>query len=235
MIVTVIGYNPTSKLLAKKMGVERNLTRADVAIIYGLKRKERRLLDSGIYGIVINQRDAVINASDKLKAFSIFKEKGVLCPNYNINKYKVNRPVLGRKINHTQGKDIIYIDSYKKYPKRDFYVEFKPIDKEYRYHVIGGKVIPTLKYNGVTEGKGAYCRNSKTGWKMTTCRPRASVSRIAEQAVRVLGLTFGAVDIIESHGTIYALEVNTAPALIDKRAEQYAHELWRVIHENTTS
>lgn len=228
MTTTVIGYNPTSKLLAQTLGVERNLLNADIAIVYGLKKKERQLLGDGVYGKIINNRQAIINASDKLLAFRLLREAGVPVPNWNESIEGLRLPVLGRKIKHTQGKDIVFIGNESEIgmnPPRDFYVEFMSIDKEYRYHVVGDKVIPTLKYDGQTEGKGGYCRNSKTGWKMTTCRPRRSVTRIALAAVKALGLDFGAVDIIESDGEIYVLEVNTAPALIDVRATQYAETL----------
>jgi hypothetical protein len=132
--------------------------------------------------------------------------------------------MIGRKDFHSQGKDMVFIESEEDIVPMDYYIEYVPIKKERRYHVVKGNVIAaSYKYGGETEGKGEYCRNFKTGWRFSEYKPEPKLATVAKKAVDALGLDFGAVDlIIGEDNKIYVLEVNTAPGLIEKRAECYA-------------
>lgn len=96
---------------------------------------------------------------------------------------------------------------------------------EYRVHVFNGRVILYQKKsrrvdddgNVVTaEGAEADVRNLESNWVYRTgnLRRLERVELLAIDAVRALGLDFGAVDIImDGEGAVYVLEVNTAPGL----------------------
>lgn len=96
---------------------------------------------------------------------------------------------------------------------------------EYRVHVFNGQVILYQKKsrrvdeegNVITpEGEEADVRNLSSNWVYRTgnLRRLERVELLAIDAVRALGLDFGAVDIImDGEGAVYVLEVNTAPGL----------------------
>jgi glutathione synthase/RimK-type ligase-like ATP-grasp enzyme len=110
------------------------------------------------------------------------------------------------------------------------YVEFIPNEREYRLHVIGGMVVSVqrkyLERPHLSEG--GFVKNHAHGYVFKTPERglNASRHRAAIQAVELLGLDFGAVDMVVDHeGKEYVLEVNTAPALSPKRIEQYVTAL----------
>lgn len=96
---------------------------------------------------------------------------------------------------------------------------------EYRVHVFNGEVILYQKKsrridedgNVVTpEGEEADIRNLDTNWVYRTgnLRRLERIEQLAIDAIDALGLDFGAVDIIkDTEGTVYVLEVNSAPGL----------------------
>jgi hypothetical protein len=135
--------------------------------------------------------------------------------------------MIGRDFHHTQGKDMVFIESEEDMVPKDYYIEFVPIKKERRYHVFKGNVIAaTYKYGGERDGKGKYCRNHSTGWKFSSCKMEPKIAGLAIKAVEAVGLDFGAVDIIIGEDDkAYVLEVNTAPGLIEKRAKDYAEAI----------
>jgi hypothetical protein len=226
MRATIIGLGSSSRLLSDTMGLLRNRRRADVAIAYGYKGKSRERLNSGRYPIIINRPEAVEKSSNKHKSLEIMREAGIRVPNYNRVGGLLKLPILGRDFYHTKGSDIRYFETMGDVTPCDYYVEFLPIEKERRYHVIGDKVVSaTFKQNGSREGRGWYCRNTTTGWTFKTYTPEPELSEIAVKAVKAFGLDFGAVDIIISGGVPYVLEVNTAPGLCPIRADIYAKEL----------
>jgi len=226
MRTTLIGFGESAQLLADTMGIMRNRRNADVAIAYGYKRASRERLNSGRYPIIINRPEAIEKSSNKFKALQIMREAGVPVPNFHRDWQFLQFPMLGRNNNHVKGTDIEYYQTAGDVKSRDYYIEFMPIEKERRYHVIDGKVVSaTYKQNGDREGRGAFCRNTATGWTFKTYTPEPALSEIAVRAVGAFGLDFGAVDIIISDGKPYVLEVNTAPGLCPLRADIYAKAL----------
>lgn len=231
MNITLIGFGDSATLLADTMGIMRNRRNADVAIAYGYKRASRDRLNSGRYPIIINRPEAVEKSSNKFKALEVMKSAGVAVPNFSREWEDLSFPCLGRDNNHVKGTDIKYyaydVDTIDN--ESEYYIEFMEIEKERRYHVIDGQVVAaTFKQNGETTGRGAYCRNTTTGWTFKTYTAEPALSEIAVKAVEAFGLDFGAVDILISGGKPYVLEVNTAPGLIEKRAEIYAQELQKL-------
>lgn len=102
---------------------------------------------------------------------------------------------------------------------------------EYRVHVFDGDVILYQKKsrrvdedgNVVTaDGAEADVRNLASNWVYRTgnLNRLERVERLAIDAVRALGLDFGAVDIIrDADGNVFVLEVNTAPGISNSETE----------------
>jgi hypothetical protein len=96
---------------------------------------------------------------------------------------------------------------------------------EYRVHVFNEEVILYQKKSRkvdadglveIAEGETADVRNLASHWIYRTenLKPTPQIEELALASVEVLGLHFGAVDIIkDAEGDLFVLEVNTAPGL----------------------
>lgn len=225
--LTVIGKSDDAKLLAEYLGATMNDFTADVGIRYGSMRM-------GHFKKMFNTDRAVCTSSDKYSSLELFKRAGLPVPMASINPNDLQYPMLGRRFFHSQGKDIVAFKSRNEYfsifPHKytsecDYYVQFIPVQHEYRVHVVCGEVVNiAVKVGGE---KDVYCRNLKTGWTMKDSvgwmKKIPNLKEIAKKAVACLGLDFGAVDVLlGKDGKPYVLEVNTAPGLIERRADIYA-------------
>ena len=125
------------------------------------------------------------------------------------------------------GEDIPVVPLYVKYIKKQ---------KEFRVHVIFGKVvdIQQKKKREGFENANFQVRNHANGW--VYCRENitepAGLRDNALNAVAALGLAFGAVDIIwnEKQNKCYVLEVNTAPGLEGSSVKMYADNIWEKLN-----
>jgi hypothetical protein len=214
----VIGKSDDAHLLAQMLGCQMNRD-ADVLIRYGNR-------DPFKGEIEINTIPALENARHKYKSLEIFTKKKLPVPKFALKRYDLRSPMLGRRFHHQCGTDIIFIKT-KKEPirDRDYFIEFLPVQTEYRAHIVCGQVISLAeKVGGRVEG--VYCRNLRTGWTFEERRPEdlchPDIVKMSKKAVKVLGLHFGAVDILISKGKPFLLEVNTAPGIIERRAKLYA-------------
>lgn len=126
---------------------------------------------------------------------------------------------------------LVYAPLYTKYQKKTY---------ECRVHVFNGKVIDAQikrkKTGDTNTTTDTYVRNIHTGW--VYCRedftlPDAA-NVLAVEAVRALGLDFGAVDLIynKHHNQFYLLEVNTAPGLEGTTLTNYIKEIVNVCKTN---
>lgn len=113
------------------------------------------------------------------------------------------------------------------------YVKYKSKQKEFRVHVFQGKVIDVSeKRKSLTHGLvlNQYIRNHENGWIF--CRDAISepldLRPVSVAAVSVLGLDFGAVDVIwnKAEHKCYVLEVNTAPGIEGQTIIAYAKEIY---------
>jgi len=182
---------------------------------------------------------AIENASNKLKALNIMKEAGVSVPWFTNNKEKAKDKVssinygnmVGRTTYHQGGSNFeICVD--KTDVSSDYqsshWLELIPIHKEWRVHVFQGEVIGVSRKTDEDVGyriTNRYTRNHANGWRFIRCdldRVQPRLKELGIEAVKSLGLDFGAVDIILSDGTestsegdrkYYVLEVNSAPSV----------------------
>lgn len=109
------------------------------------------------------------------------------------------------------------------------YVKYVKKQKEFRVHVAFGEVIDVQEKRQQKEYEGDtnfQVRNHQTGW--VYCREDivepAGLRDMACKTVSLLGLDFGAVDLIfnAKRNECYCLEVNTAPGLEGTTVDKYA-------------
>lgn len=115
------------------------------------------------------------------------------------------------------------------------YTQRIPAKEEWRLHVFFDDVITwakKMKKNGMKGNK--FVKNSENGYVYAhkVAEPDDKMKELAKKAVRLMGLDFGAVDILrKGDGTCYVLEVNTAPGLDTATATAYINALERA-YEN---
>ncbi len=192
---------------------------------------------------VINHPSCVRLASDKLSTLREFQRAGVNCPDFTTDIEKATRmalegPVIARTLLRSSGgRGITFIPregliepEIDGHPVR-LWVRYIKKVKEFRVHVMGGRVIDVQEKRR-RRGEGDInhrIRNHEGGWVF--CRediePDPRRDELAIKACSALGLDFGAVDIVfNRHYDVYnALEVNTAPGLQGSTLETYKNAL----------
>lgn len=118
----------------------------------------------------------------------------------------------------------------KELPDAPLYTRYVFKTREYRVHATQTKVIDTQQKvrDPKQEPKDWKVRSHDNGFIFQRNNVLANAARdaLAIQAVTVLGLDFGAVDIVEDKkGTFYVLEVNTAPGLEGATIASYVDAL----------
>ena len=164
---------------------------------------------------------------DKLKSLQIMQDSGVSVPKFWDNRHIIplhEYPILSRQYYHSCGTDIFML----KLPKNrgDYYVQYIPKVAEFRVHVIGTTSFISQKTSRCSEN--TICWNYHNGFIFRdiniykSARATHSMRDLAYKAIKALGYDFGAVDIIVDEWDMpYCLEVNSAPALSDKRIKKY--------------
>jgi glutathione synthase/RimK-type ligase-like ATP-grasp enzyme len=129
-------------------------------------------------------------------------------------------PVLARNIHHTKGKDIIVCktkqDAAALVNEKDFFTPWIPTKTEYRVWVLNDNAFAVYEkeYKGEGEYQG-FSRNRAMNFKFVKhdelLRTKA-LTQPSIQAVKVLDMEFGAVDVLlGKDGKYYVLEANTMP------------------------
>jgi hypothetical protein len=137
---------------------------------------------------------------------------------------------LGRSRHHIGGRDLLNP------PERpDYYVRKETITKEYRVHSFRGTSIRAGIKRADRPDSHGWIRSLDAGWKIsydgTSVKQRHR--DLAHQAVKALGLDFGAVDIGEkADGSLFVLEVNRAPGLDGGTILAYADAIKRWVDSN---
>lgn len=183
---------------------------------------------------IVNHPLAVRLATNKLKTFNMFAANGVSCPDWTSDPKQVEKwldeghTVMARTIvDGSEGAGIEWCEKGK-IPHAKLYVKYVKKKKEYRAHVVDGKVIliHEKKRKKDHEGDGdVRIRNTANGYVF--CRldhePDKSISEQAIEAVKSLNLDFGACDIIwnDHYKKAYVLEVNTAPGIEGATVDAY--------------
>lgn len=172
---------------------------------------------------VLNTAKAIGLASNKLEALRTLKDNDIRVPKVFMPSGTIEFPVLGRKVHHIGGNDIVLCLQKKDIPEAQrlgctYFTQYIPKTREYRVHVYEGQVIKTSekKLTDPKLCKDPWIWNYDEGYTYMSVKekPVPTVRASAIAAVECLGLTFGAVDVIVGDDNkAYVLEVNTAPGL----------------------
>lgn len=192
----------------------------------------------------VRNRRAVhfLKGIDKREQFSAFHRARVSAPEFCTNPSLVgnftSRLCVARTLtNSHEGKGIIIFNREEDTPPpAPLYTEYIPKKKEFRVHIWNKEVIDVSekrKRKGFTENRNTQVRNTANGYVF--CRTGViepdDLRDIARNAVRSLGRTYGAVDVIwnESKNKCFVLEVNARPGIEGTTVEKYADAILKEI------
>ena len=188
----------------------------------------------------LNKPYAIALASNKLKTFTELESKGFEhIPQYTISKdiakhlIEIGDIIYCRStITGHSGRGIVIASNSNELINAPLYTVKTKHKDEYRVHIFKGEVLDVQKKkkrNGFV-GSSTGIRNHSNGWVYA----RSDVAipdmlcPIAIQAVNLLGLDFGAVDI--GHRVIdnkfFVFEVNTAPGLEGTTLDKYSNAIY---------
>ena len=211
----------------KKVGYKQG---ADLILRYGSSSHPS---PSG--AIEINTEEAVRNASNKLIMATILRDcEDIATPtiitrdeaynNLDLQQmFETHDEVFIRRSNGS-------IELSSTMESRDlYYVEPLNVEREFRVHVVLNRIMGVYEkvplQDGVRIRKNDNCRFQRLD--MGNEEVRRSVRGVrpaAKKAVEVLGLDFGGVDVVvDTEGSVYVLEVNSAPGLSDVNIERFVN------------
>jgi glutathione synthase/RimK-type ligase-like ATP-grasp enzyme len=237
--VVINSPSNSAKVLATSLGVLRvrsnrvNSTRRTRLFINWGNRFELNQIKRNK---ILNLPSSVALAADKRAAWGILLGSGVVIPNWTNNKEMAQQwagsdKVLARSTaTGSGGAGITVIEKGGTVPDSLFYVQYIRKSAEYRFHVVRDKVIlkqQKRRRNGIEQSREQQLiRNHSNGWvfaennlSFISSSVEDKLINTAVESVRLLGLDFGAVDLIVEQGTnnVVFLEVNTRPGLESTR------------------
>lgn len=225
-----------AKELAKAPGFRRmfmgkGTKKGDVLVNWGTSKQ------APVGLTVLNTPDAVQRASNKYHAFACLDGKDVKCVAWTANKAVAkewhdagNVIVVRTVLTGHSGAGIIIVLPDQEIPDAPLYTRYIFKTKEYRVHATRNAVIDTQQKvcpPGVNPVSWKV-RSHENGFIFQRNNIAEDERRgvLAIQAVKALGLDFGAVDIVEDKkGNLYVLEVNTAPGLEGQTIVNYVDAL----------
>lgn len=192
--------------------------RWDIIINWGSSREIATMMTTK----VINTPFAVQRASNKLSTLIILRDE-VSVPRFTTDAQEAydnyKRVFVRQTLTGHSGEGILVVDvndDVELLPVAPLYVEAIVKKNEYRAIVVNERIVD-LKQKRLSleapEERSRYIRNLKNGWIFSRDNLEyiEGLNEIAIKAVKVLGLDFGAVDIItDRDNKLYVLEVNTA-------------------------
>lgn len=198
-------------------------------------------------GSLLNNPFNVAYASNKKEAFHYLASAGVNTPDFtdNIltctNWIEEGHTVMCRtKLNAHSGEGIVVAKTVGDLVQAPLYTKYKKKKNEYRVHVFLGTVLDVQEKRRDREAEldaeQSLIRNHQNGWVF--CREDINrtdaLDQIAIDAVKALGLDFGAVDIIynQREDKYYVLEVNTAPGLSGTTLDKYVEAITNYYNNN---
>lgn len=198
---------------------------------------------------VINNPAAVKIASDKLEFFKAMDGK-VSIPPFTTDKAKAEEWVRAGKtvvvretLKGSGGDGIVLLDSIVRFEdynhaRAKLYTQYVPKKSEWRIHVADNEVKDVqrkaLASHMNPNNADFRIRNHNFGFNFVrgdnnTCP--GSVKAEALKSVAILGLDFGAVDVIfnEHRDKAYVLEINTAPGLEGQTVDTYKESIYGLV------
>lgn len=178
-------------------------------------------------------------ALDKLQQFRRFADANVSCPEFTdslatARNWAANGDVVVCRtlLRSSEGKGIVIAENRDQVVAAPLFTKYVKKKKEFRVHVLNGTVIDVQekrKRRGGEDNGNVRIRNLANGYVF--CRDGVvephNLRELALQAVRAVGYSLGAVDIVfnERSNTCYVLEVNACPGMQGTTLEVYANAL----------
>lgn len=143
--------------------------------------------------------------------------------------------VVRHKLKGHSGDGIEIVEPGHEVPEAPLYTKYIFKEKEFRIHVVGGKVIDTQRKikDPDKEVVTWKVRSHANGFIFARNGIEASEERdkLAIAAMKAIMLDFGAVDIIQDkQGVYYVLEINTAPGLEGLTIELYSQAFKELVN-----
>jgi glutathione synthase/RimK-type ligase-like ATP-grasp enzyme len=192
--------------------------------------------------VMINNAIAITKASDKVATRlllhramipvpRLYDEEDVVDNREQINEG--NLTLIARPYKHYKGRNfnLVYdLDSAMQYLDKGYYLQ-QVIDKdtEYRIFIWRDEIFETNIKEPREYVKSDLIRNLDNGWYFRPTRWRNvpdDLKGYSKQAVQLTGLHFGAVDCcVDKGGNPYLFEVNSAPALFERKIDKLASKI----------
>ena len=177
--------------------------------------------------------------TDKLTQLRRFTDAGISCPEFTTDRSVAvdwlsagDAVVCRTLLRASEGRGIVVAESEEQLVDAPLYTRYVKKKKEYRVHVLNGKVIDVQEkrkrkeYDGTRDTR---IRNTANGYEF--CRDSVvepeGLRDLAIRATSTLGYHLGAVDIAfnEYHSRLAVLEVNANPGLTGTTLENYANNI----------
>lgn len=253
MIGKVLGIRkskPTARLLARKLCVPygENINRSEGKFDFIFRYGNTEQFDNPVK-MIFNKGHDIILVSNKLKMRRKLIESNIPVPKlYNLDAIEESRyeidskelPLIARPVNHWKGKDFNLVFSYDEaitYLRKGYYLQ-GVINKEteYRIFVWQGGVFECSIKEPRLERYNMLVRNFGNGWRFgykQRLETPQELRKYARESVELAGLDFGAVDCcVDKKGDYYIFEINSAPSLIERKAEKLANKITKYMEEN---
>lgn len=216
----VQSYRPSdsAKALANYLSITRlssigsrfRGTPSDIIINWGNVRQ----IHNSTY---LNPLDAVKAAANKLTTFRLLEAASVSIPPYftSLDQLDADTTYVARTTLTGHSGEGIIVGTSSELPPAPLYTTFLRKKYEYRAIVVGNRVVDIkqkLRRQDFEGERSAHVWNHSNGFvyaRNDIIIPDA-LPQLAIDATHALGLTYGAVDIINHRGILYVLEVNTA-------------------------
>lgn len=214
--IRIQSYGPSNSAreLSRYLGIKKIKSRGSTFI----PRPSDTIINWGIPLTIhdcryLNPISSVRIAACKLKTLRALSTSGVSTPEFSEFKSESGRWVARLVLNGNSGQGAVVADAAD-LPDAPLYTRYIKKDAEYRVIVVGTQAVDSkqkLKRRDFTGERLPYIWNCDNGYVMAReVHIPDYVTDIGIQAVRALGLTYGAVDIIVKDEIPYVLEVNTA-------------------------
>lgn len=240
-MLSLMSYDSTSKSandLARALNIR--MVRLGGSVPHGTTVINWGSSKLGFAGRVINKASAVQIATDKLATLKVLKAARIPVPEFT-TEYLVAkswqeqgyRVVLRHKVSAHSGHGIEVAYPEDELIYAPLYTKYKRKDKEFRAHVVNGRVIDLTEKRRRfgEEPSNSLIRTHENGW--VYCRDGVvcsdSFKQICVKAVAALGLDFGAVDFVTRGDKMWVLEVNTAPGICGTTLSAYANAFRRYL------
>lgn len=243
----------SAKALATSLGVKRvrptyDARRRDIIINWGNSTAPHFKSHPGD----LNKHSAIALACNKLKTFKALADAGFeYLPLWCTTRYEADQLLYTSSEGGTKpsaiycrtsltghsGSGIVIAENSYDLVEAPLYTVKTKHKHEYRVHVFKGEVLDVQqkkRRSGYT-GPSTGIRNHSNGWVYARCDIDIpdTVLEASIQAVSILGLDFGAVDIgyREVDSKAFVFEVNTAPGLVGTTLDKYVTAFTKYLEE----